>query len=170
MVLGDAMIEQFQLTGNGKIEGELCSNEITVTGDLNVHRSIKANNVQMKGYLMSNGNVEIERMKVRGGFKINGLLNVGELMVNLHFASSKVQEIGGESITIKRRALFHNFCTLESDVIEGDNLYLEHTTANVVRGNHIELGPGCQIELVEYRSTYKCKQKDSKEIVDVKQI
>ncbi|MNR67595.1 hypothetical protein D3C85_1916860 [compost metagenome] len=36
-------------------------------------------------------------------------------------------------------------------VIEGDDIYLENTRAKVVRGNQVVIGPGCEIDLVEYK-------------------
>ena len=39
---------------------------------------------------------------------------------------------------------------LTADFIEGDGVRLERTTARAVRGNTVVIGPGCEIELVEY--------------------
>jgi cytoskeletal protein CcmA (bactofilin family) len=48
---------------------------------------------------------------------------------------------------------------LTADIIEGDDVYLENTQAKVVRGNNIELGPDCEIELVEYKDSFKQDEK-----------
>jgi hypothetical protein len=45
-------------------------------------------------------------------------------------------------------------------VIEGDDIYLENTVAEIVRGNSVEIGPGCTIGLVEYANKFS-KDKDS---------
>ena len=39
---------------------------------------------------------------------------------------------------------------LETTVIEGDLISLENTKADVVRGNDITIGDGCEIGTVEY--------------------
>jgi hypothetical protein len=39
--------------------------------------------------------------------------------------------------------------------LEGDNIYLEHTTAKVVRGKQAALVPECDIRLVDYQTSYK---------------
>jgi len=44
---------------------------------------------------------------------------------------------------------------LKVDIIEGDDVYLENTIAKIVRGDNINLGPGCKIELVEYKNNFK---------------
>ncbi|MGP3783292.1 hypothetical protein [Paenibacillus sp. 1A_MP2] len=38
-------------------------------------------------------------------------------------------------------------------MIEGDDIELEYTEAEVVRGDKIKIGPGCRIGTVEYRSS-----------------
>lgn len=42
---------------------------------------------------------------------------------------------------------------LTAEVIEGDQLYLEYTHAEIVRGNTIEIGPGCVIKRIEYKTS-----------------
>ena len=44
--------------------------------------------------------------------------------------------------------------SLAAKVIEGDDIYLENTTADMVRGNKVKIGPGCQIGVVEYRDDF----------------
>ena len=79
---------------------------------------------------------------MEGAFKIRGLLNAGKLELKLH-GPSEAREIGGEKITVKREGRFifpriekmitpfgFNTCLI-SDVIEGDEIYLEYTTAKI---------------------------------------
>ena len=44
---------------------------------------------------------------------------------------------------------------LEAELIEGDEIYLENTRADVVRGKQIEIGPHCKIGLIEYSESLK---------------
>ncbi|WKB34651.1 hypothetical protein QS257_11765 [Terrilactibacillus sp. S3-3] len=46
--------------------------------------------------------------------------------------------------------------------------FLEDTTAKVVRGNRVVIGPGCKIESVEYQSDYS--KADDAEVNAVKQV
>jgi cytoskeletal protein CcmA (bactofilin family) len=156
-VRGKAQVNQLKVVGKLTIDEELSSNDINIIGELNVGGSVKANTVQTRGFFNSTGNVELEKLNVRGGVTIKGLLNVGNLEINLQNAPSRAAEIGGETIKVKSRSFFTKSYTLEADIIEGDNIHLEHTTARMVRGNHVEIGPGCQIEKVEYRSTFTNK-------------
>jgi len=76
----------------------------------------------------------------------------------LRFAESSADEIGGGKITVKkkRNSLLPLFKgsegSLRAKVIEGDEVSLENTKADVVRGNKVKIGQGCEIGLVEYRS------------------
>ncbi|WP_456272472.1 bactofilin [Bacillus sp. AK031] len=169
-VKGKASMNQLKVTGKMTIDEELSSNEVNIIGELNVGSSMKANTLKMRGFLNSSGNVELEKMDAKGGFDIKGLLNVGELIINLQMAPSKAGEIGGETIQVKSRSLLKKTYTLEADTIEGDSIYLEHTTAKMVRGNNIEIGPGCHIEKVEYRSTLTNKEKKDTNIGDAEKI
>lgn len=168
---GNSSVEHLlHLTGKVCIDGSLKGDFIKGTGELSVTNSIQANDLQMRGFVRSSGNVELESMDLKGGFEIDGLLNVGDLSVNLQVAASKVNEIGGEAITIKSKSLFNKPYSLNVQVIEGDSIYLEYTHAKVVRGNHVHIGPGCQIERVEYRSSIKGKPNHTKHVMDIRQI
>lgn len=65
-------------------------------------------------------------------------------------------QIGEEVERVVSESLGHAFGWprgsgyLEADAIEGDEIFLEHTRARVVRGKKIQIGEGCQIESVEY--------------------
>ncbi|MFL6517173.1 MAG: cytoplasmic protein, partial [Bacillus sp. (in: firmicutes)] len=92
-----------------------------------------------------------------GGFEIKGLLSADTIKVGLRFGQSTAEEIGGGKITVKKRS--NSFLpfgkeagSLSAKVIEGDDIYLENTKADIVRGNKVKVGPGCQIGVVEYRN------------------
>jgi hypothetical protein len=40
---------------------------------------------------------------------------------------------------------------------KGDDIYLENTKADFVRGNHVKISPGYEIGIVEYSGTYEYK-------------
>ena len=110
------------------------------------------------------GDCEAESFDARGNFKIDGLLNAGTIDVEL-LRHCEAKEIGGENITVKKtrdssgfKKLIKFFMSnhndqLTAEVIEGDHLYLEYTHAKVVRGNTIEIGPGCVIKRIEYKTS-----------------
>jgi cytoskeletal protein CcmA (bactofilin family) len=103
-----------------------------------------------------------------GGFTMGGLLYADSININLHYRC-KVREIGGEKIEVKVgrefqllriiKSLFipkgFHEPQLETDIIEGDEINLGQTKAEVVRGNNITIGKNCDIDLVEYRNSFE---------------
>lgn len=98
-------------------------------------------------------------------FAVEGLLNSEKIEVKL-YGPSKALEIGGEEIKVERKGKLGFFALksmilpglkngLTTNSIEGDEIFLEHTQAKVVRGNNIVLEAGCDIELVEYNDRFK---------------
>jgi len=167
----------FRANGQFKVLGDLESTEMICEGILTVHGNAHIAEGKMDGMLTIEGtldgehlevygvwkvkkNCEIERMKTEGAFFIDGLLNAGHVEIHLH-GLSKASEIGVEALRVRRlskskwnllRFIPKFNPELQAKVIEGDELDLEYTTADVVRGNRVSIGPGCTIGRVEYRS------------------
>ena len=106
-----------------------------------------------EGYLDIGEGCEADTFTSAGEFTIGGLLNAGVVDIRV-WGTCKVREIGGETIDVRDARTLWGFLgrprRLYCDVIEGDKISLENTTAKVVRGVDVDLGPGCDIEVVEY--------------------
>jgi len=154
---GKASVDTFKMFGNSKVYDEIKGRNFKVFGNLELIKKMTGESCHVKGLMSSKDSVELDALSVKGGLDIEGLLNVGKLTVTLAHSTSRIKEIGGETIRIKGKWLnfFGGQNRLVVESIEGDNIYLEHTTAKIVRGNHVTLGPGCDIELVEYQTSYK---------------
>ncbi|EGL83104.1 hypothetical protein CathTA2_1317 [Caldalkalibacillus thermarum TA2.A1] len=70
----------------------------------------------------------------------------------------------------KRLKLFKPHYHLEAEEIEGDHIFLECTTAKIVRVSQIILGPHCEIELVEYKHIFEKVGKGPCRVADVRKI
>lgn len=165
-IKGDLEVEDtMEVKGHAKIEGELEAEKLEIQGDVQFNY-VSVEEAEIMGNITVKEDFNAEKFKVEGGFNIQGLLNADEIEVALYWPC-KVHEIGGSEIKVKRESklsflgikniLMPNGSSksLSADIIEGDDIYLEHTQAMVVRGNNIELGPGCDVELVEYRNDLK---------------
>ncbi|WP_216828547.1 hypothetical protein [Alkalihalobacterium elongatum] len=75
----------------------------------------------------------------------------------MRHATSRINEFGGETIKVGSKSInvYKGPHRLEANIIEGDNIFLEHTTAKVVRGKNVVIGAHCQIDLVEYSTSFK---------------
>ena len=178
-VKGNVKADSFKINGNSSIKGDLTAEKAKINGMTHIDGNFSVEEAETYGNINIGGDCNAEMFRVDGMFAVEGLLNAGELKLNLH-GPSRAREIGGEKITVKKMGRFglrglKSFIWpqghdkgLSADVIEGDDLYLENTHAKVVRGNNVELGPDCEIELVEYNESFK--KDENAEVGDYKQI
>ncbi|KRE83852.1 hypothetical protein ASG89_12110 [Paenibacillus sp. Soil766] len=173
---GDVICSVFTLNGRAEVNGNITSETAEMNGTLTIQGDLKANRTRIHGKVKIEGNYAGESLEIHGAstivgncevekFNANGNLQVGTLnadtiLVTLH-GYCKIAEIGGERIQIRKQRgislarwlkilplAIGNHLTVQT--IEGDHIYLEHTTADVVRGADITIGPGCEIGLIEY--------------------
>jgi cytoskeletal protein CcmA (bactofilin family) len=174
-----------EINGSATVKGDMESNDINVNGELKVDGNVSVNRIKSNGKLVTKGNVssdeldirgelkvkgkcEAETFNLKGVFEINETLNAGEVNVKL-YGPSETKEIGGSKIHVQKggdnkimqllAAVFSPLtfykAYLNVDTIEGDEIYLEHTKAKIVRGDTVDIGDGCEIDLVEYRTDFK---------------
>ena len=71
--------------------------------------------VDVKGALNVKGDIEVEDLSLTGGLEGDGLLNAENIQISLRYEGSKVREIGGKKITVrKKRDLFLLLVMLET--------------------------------------------------------
>jgi cytoskeletal protein CcmA (bactofilin family) len=159
----DAEIGEAEISGSCRFKGNLKVKEIKSFGSLNVSGNILGEYINISGGLGVEGNVETDIIRMSGSFVIDHLLSADKVEIWLG-GRCKVREIGGEQIEVRRHAwqgrgiifeglarLFsHREAELRCELIEGDEIYLEATHAETVRGKKIVIGKGCTIERVEY--------------------
>ncbi|ADV95880.1 hypothetical protein [Bacillus] len=175
LFLGKAETERLRVLGESECKGDLTAGKINIYGTMKVSGSLQFDRFNLKGQTEIGGNMtgescdvkgklsvigdcETEMFHVTGCVDVSGLLNSGEIKLRLSHDISHVQEIGGTTITVKRRASFFSRKKgkLIADVIEGDRVYLDNTEAAVVRGKEVIIGPGCSIGTIEYENKCEC--------------
>lgn len=193
---GDVDCIDIKVYGEGKIKGQLKAEEtIDIKGHAAIKGNLEGETLKLQGdiqfcgasvekaEIMGNINAEndfnAEDFKLEGGFKIGGLLNADKIEINLYWPC-KALEIGGSEIKVKKETRL-NFLGLKNlfmpngsskeltvNVVEGDDVCLEYTQAKIVRGNNVELGPGCDIEFVEYKNDFK--KDDESKVGDLQKV
>lgn len=159
---GDAEVAaHLRVSGTASFDA-LKASDANVSGTLAV-TSVSATTVKVQGLLNVSGDCEAERFTCQGAFSVDGLLNAGVVDITLG-GKCVAREIGGEAVTVRTGVgALKLFVTslipawelrLTAESIEGDDVRLEYTTARAVRGNTVVIGPGCEIELVEYTGEY----------------
>jgi cytoskeletal protein CcmA (bactofilin family) len=164
---GNIKAKQFKVSGSGQIRGTVSGDNMVISGSLTIGESLNMQKVKIEGSAKVAHDCNAENFNSDGSFEINGLLNADEVNIKLYHSKSKVREIGGERIrvttgpsegfnvlkTIFTLGMYNPI--LEAETIEGDEIYLENTTAKVVRGTNVTIGRGCSIELVEYKGVFQ---------------
>jgi cytoskeletal protein CcmA (bactofilin family) len=180
MVTGDAGGEEIDIYGDGKIDGNLKISHLKTYGKLIVRGDITADKLNVSGQLDAGGKCDAEIFTCKGAFDIEETLNAEEVNIDL-YGISRVKEIVGGKIAVRKAVgnrlgkLFAVITNplefykeqLTTDTIEGDEIAIDHTKANVVRGNKVRIGDGCVIDLVEYRDTFD-KTRDASVLKHVK--
>ena len=158
-VIGNMEAEESLIMGTMAVGGNALLKKIKIYGTLDVEGRLGGEEATIKGAISVNGDVEYEKFDSSGGFEIKGLLNADLIKIALRFGESTAEEIGGGKIIIKRKRnsllpFVGEEGSLAAKIIEGDNIYLENTKADMVRGNIVKIGPGCQIGMVEYTNEF----------------
>lgn len=151
---------ELKISGSAKCVGSMTVKALKISGSFGSEGSISGEQIEVTGGLKLDGDCNAETFEMYGQCKIGGLLNADRIEISLE-GKSDIKAIGAETVQIKCGhyggilkdviGLFtdHNqrmYC----ESIEGDEIYLENTTCDVVRGGKIVIGKGCQIKLVEY--------------------
>jgi cytoskeletal protein CcmA (bactofilin family) len=159
---GTLRSEIMKIQGNANIDGDVECKEVRFQGSGKVNGNLSGDEVYVHGGSKITGDCTAEIFEVNGSFHIGGLLNAGKILISM-LGPCHAKEVGGEHIEVKKQKmnvfkkwLFNFNIGLNVESVEGDVIYLEHTKAKVVRGNDVTLGPGCEIELVEYKNSFQC--------------
>ncbi|GAB6927518.1 polymer-forming cytoskeletal protein [Paenibacillus sp. JCM 10914] len=160
-VKGSLQSEDLEVAGNLNIKGNLRSRSIGIDGHTSVKGDSESESLEVNGNLRVHGDVRSEKATFNGLFNIDGRLHVGSAHIQV-LGRSIAREIVGDRITVRRKGQrFWDMLSinlrgnrLEARVIEGDVLDLEYVEADIVRGNRVILGKGCQVRQVEYRDEY----------------
>ena len=165
---GAVRADEMRVSGSAKIEGPVDAKELKSSGSFHAEGDVAAEYFKSSGSFRVGGDLEADIFKASGGFDIEGLLSADKVEIRLG-GRCTVREIGGERIHVARpeslgAALLGGLAKmltgggtaeLRTTQIEGDEIHLENTIADVVRGTRVEIGPGCKIGTVEYTETLK---------------
>lgn len=153
-----------KVSGSTKVAGKCNSEDLWVSGSLSTG-DVNGKKINVSGSLKSSGDVEADFIRFNGKFNIENLLSGDEIIINPSW-QCYAKEIGGQNIKIEKEgtnigvmAIFFSFSLpfgkVRAELIEGDNIVLEYTEADVVRGKNVTIGRGCNIKRVEYTNEYK---------------
>jgi cytoskeletal protein CcmA (bactofilin family) len=149
------------------VRGRLEARKLTVTGACEAGGHVAVDEVRILG-LLECQRVDTASFRMRGAVKIDGLLSGDSVEFHLGGMDSRVEEIGGERVEVwrysfgKRNPLVKALgwlCNpgirahLRASTVEADDVTLENTRAETVRGKRVRIGAGCEIDEVEYEES-----------------
>jgi cytoskeletal protein CcmA (bactofilin family) len=157
-VRGYVRAEEIKISGGSTIGEFLEGNEISLSGGIKVHGDIRSNHLKLSGEITVDGDMECEEFYLNGAMTSKRTVNCEKCELKI-VSSSSLGELVGSEIVVKESMGSGGFLKnlfggggnhLKVTLVEGDDIYLENTIAEVVRGAKVTLGPGCRVEKVEY--------------------
>ncbi len=160
---GDLRSAQISIAGSGRVDGNCSASDyIDISGAFRCDGNLKANKVSIAGS-GSAASIEAEEVKIDGVINCSGLINAERIDIKIDGTGSEVESIGGSIIEIKRKrrgecSIFSLFRKKDSErrrlnvksSIEGDEIEIDHVTADTVVGRVVSIGAGCKIRQVQY--------------------
>jgi cytoskeletal protein CcmA (bactofilin family) len=177
-IRGNVQAETMKIFGEVDIRGNAIIKDLNLRGTVHISENLVGGAIHGYGEMKIDHDCEADSFSVKGVVEIGKTLNAEHIDLYLHVADSRIAEIGGKTIRVTKSKVFnilhffkrlaHDSAKLWVETIEGDEIYLEHTKAKIVRGNQVVIGPGCEIELIEYQTSFqqdeKATVKESKKI------
>lgn len=167
-VRGNVNGETLKILGQTDIRGHVNVQDVHLRGAVHIDGHMAGGAIGGYGEMTVSGDCEAESFSMKGVAHIANTLNAEQVDLSLYFADSRIAEIGGKAIRVKRskwnmmnvfKGLSSASARLVVNIVEGDEIYLENTSAKIVRGDRIVIGPGCDIGLVEYRERLQQHEK-----------
>jgi len=174
-VKNDLEAENVSVTGSLFVGNNLTVNNLfKIAGSANIKGNVKGGRVKIAGKLKAT-DVECDYFRSSGKVILRKL-KADEVFIELHSSTCHINVIEGNDIEVRLQEedeedtvtriisralsiLFECFSleTLEkegklySSKIKGKNIYLENTVCELVEGDFVEIGPGCEIDKVVYK-------------------
>lgn len=146
---GDVHVEEFRSAGSSRVAGNLNAKEIEASGSLQVDGTIATQEISSSGSLYVKGRVDAEEFRSTGSVRIEGGLKAQEVNIDLG-GTSMISTIEAKEVRVKATGGFFRVRgDLTVERIEGQEIELEATTAALVKGQEVRVGPHCRIDVVE---------------------
>ena len=146
---GNVEAREFHASGSADVRGNLQADELHASGSLEVGGHVKSREIVARGAVRIGGNIDGRDVDIRGGVQVGGALTATEVVIEID-GDSSIGSISGQEVTVRRPGgFFRGARQLTTNEITGQEISLESTIANAVRGQEVTIGPHCRIGLVE---------------------
>ena len=148
---GNVTAQEFHTAGSARVNGHLRGTELHSSGSLSVGGDVEAREVHVRGSMSVGGRTTAHEFRLSGGGTFGGPLEAREVDIELG-GDVSAPVIHGTEVNVRRPGgFFRGRCELRADRIAAREVNLECTTANLVVGEEVVIGPHCRIGVVEAR-------------------
>ncbi|WP_078381119.1 polymer-forming cytoskeletal protein [Sutcliffiella halmapala] len=171
----DLFIHDFDVNGRSDLKGGLYASSFRVKGACSIKKEVNTESIKIHGKLDIEAGCNTDSFFSDGVVYIEEVLQAQEVEMSLRNSNSKIRKIFSESVVVRKnnvtngilgwlKALFSmagETGILQVKEINGKNVHVEATVAEKIIGQHVVIGEGCKIALVEYVDTIEVS-KDAK--------
>jgi cytoskeletal protein CcmA (bactofilin family) len=145
---GDVKCTDLRSSGSTRVAGSLRAADVEVSGSLDVAKDVEATDITASGSLRVAGDVHAQDFRSSGSIRVAGTMKVSDVDIELG-GSSKVGAIEAHDVRIRMGGGFVRARgDLTADRIVGNDVLIEGTTAALVQGSDVRIGPHCRVEKV----------------------
>ncbi|MDR1016645.1 MAG: hypothetical protein LBL67_04195 [Coriobacteriales bacterium] len=156
---GALTAELLDVSGVANFNGDLKVGDFACEGTINIRGDVKAEQVGIEGVVnVNSGKLEATEINCDGVLRVKQ----GEVSADRIDAEGSIwaSQIVGDQVRICNKykssfwtSLLNSFGPTKVDLIEATDIHLEKVVANQVNGEHIEIGPKCEIDHVDCSGT-----------------
>ena len=148
---GSVTAHEFHTAGTARVGGGLRGTEVHSSGALSVGGDVEAREVHVRGSLDVGGRTTAEEFHLSGGGRFGGPIESREIQIELGGDVSAPAIHGTEVVVRRPGGFFRGRCELRTERIAAREVSVECTTADLVVGEEVVIGPHCRIGVVEAR-------------------
>lgn len=152
-IMGKTKADKMDLSGASKFMGKVELGKLSSSGSTKFMENLEGKNISVSGAFKAEKSIKAGTFKASGVFEIKGTLKGEEIMLKPGGRSCSIGKISGGDILVESGGgglfSFGKGGSLKVEEITGDEIYLENTTAKLVKGNSVKIGPGCSIDKLE---------------------
>ena len=143
---GDVRCGEFHSSGSSRISGSLHAADVRVSGALEIVKDMEAADVSTTGSFHVSGDAHAQDFHSSGAIVVDGTLKADDISIELG-GNSHVRAIEGSDISVRAMGGFRRG-ELTAESIKGGDIDLVWTTAGLVEGQDVRIGPHCHVDVV----------------------
>ncbi|MGL4799812.1 MAG: polymer-forming cytoskeletal protein [Cellulosilyticaceae bacterium] len=179
---GNVKGRKIEINGSCKIVGGIEGEEARICGSATIEGGAKVGKLGIYGSVAIGQDIEAEELCIKGMLKHEAFINAEKVIIDSSMNTGRsltFNEIGASHVSMnkeenggfwKKVVIFLNGKAgrIVGNVIEADYIQIEAATIGIIRGGHVEIGPECEIETVEYTESITIHE--TARVGNVKQI